>query len=205
MARKHDVQVFVDGAHAFAHFPFTRDELGCDYYGASLHKWCLAPIGAGMFYVRRERIKDLWPLMAAAETQDADIRKFEEIGTHPAAMHNAIAEALEFHHSIGGDRKAARLRYLRNRWARRLHETPGAKVLTSFDPAQGCAIGLLALGALDPEKVTSHLWARHRIIVTPIKHAEFQGLRVTPNLYTTLGEIDTFVAAIEDVLKNGVS
>jgi selenocysteine lyase/cysteine desulfurase len=205
MARRRGITTIVDGAHAFAHFPFRLADLECDYYGTSLHKWLLAPVGTGFLYVRRSRIEDHWPLTPANESKAADIRKFEEIGTHPAAMHNAIAEALEFHHSIGGDRKAARLRYLRNRWARRLHETPGAKVLTSFDPAQGCAIGLLTLGALDPEKVTSHLWARHRIIVTPIKHAEFQGLRVTPNLYTTLGEIDTFVAAIEDVLKNGVS
>ncbi len=78
-------------------------------------------------------------------------------------------------------------------------------MLTSFDPAQGCAIGLLSLAGLDPEKVTAHLWARQRIIVTPIKHAEFQGLRITPNLYTTLGEVDGFVAAIGEVLKHGVS
>jgi isopenicillin-N epimerase len=205
IARARGIVTIVDGAHAFAHFPFTLGDLECDYYGTSLHKWLLAPVGTGFLYVRRGRIKDHWPLTPANESKAADIRKFEEIGTHPAAMHNAIAEAIEFHHSIGGARKAARLRYLRNRWAKRLHETPGAKVLTSFDPGQGCAIGLLSLGALDPEKVTAHLWARHRIIVTPIKHAEFQGLRVTPNLYTTLGEIDAFVAAIDDVLKSGVS
>ena len=203
MARGRGIRTIVDGAHAFAHFPFSLADLECDYYGTSLHKWLLAPVGTGFLYVRRELIKDHWPLTPASESRAADIRKFEEIGTHPAAMHNAIAEALEFHHSVGGARKAARLRYLRNRWARLLHERPGAKVLTSFDPAQGCAIGLLSLGELDPEKVTAHLWNRHRIIVTPIRHAEFQGLRITPNLYTTLGEIDGFVTAIEEVLKRG--
>jgi len=204
MARARGIRTIVDGAHAFAHFPFTLADLECDYYGTSLHKWLLAPVGTGFLYVRREFVKDHWPLTPANESRSADIRKFEEIGTHPAAMHNAIAEALEFHHSVGGARKAARLRYLRDRWARALHERPGAKVLTSFDPAQGCAIGLLSLGALDPEKVTAHLWNRHRIIVTPIRHAEFQGLRITPNLYTTLHEIDTFIDAISDVLKAGV-
>jgi selenocysteine lyase/cysteine desulfurase len=203
MARARGIRTIVDGAHAFAHFPFTLADLECDYYGTSLHKWLLAPVGTGFLYVRRELIKTHWPLTPANESRDADIRKFEEIGTHPAAMHNAIAEALEFHHSIGGARKAARLRYLRNRWARALHDRPAAKVRTSFDPAQGCAIGLLSLGELDPEKVTAHLWNRHRIIVTPIKHAEFQGIRITPNLYTTLGEIDTFVAAIDEALRKG--
>jgi selenocysteine lyase/cysteine desulfurase len=205
MARARGIRTIVDGAHAFAHFPFTLADLECDYYGTSLHKWLLAPVGTGFLYVRRPLIKEHWPLTPANESKASDIRKFEEIGTHPAAMHNAIAEALEFHLSIGAERKAARLRYLRNRWARRLNETPGAKVLTSFDPAQGCAIGLLSLAGHDPETVTAHLWAKHRIIVTPIKHAEFQGLRITPNLYTTLSEVDALVGAIDDVLKNGIS
>ena len=120
LARPKGIQVFVDGAHAFAHFPFTRDELGADYYGTSLHKWMHAPIGTGFLYVRRDKIKSLWPLMAAAAEQDADIRKYEEIGTHPAANHNAIAVAIAFNRGIGTDRKIARLRYLRDRWAKQL-------------------------------------------------------------------------------------
>ena len=205
MARARGIRTIVDGAHAFAHFPFTLADLECDYYGTSLHKWLLAPVGTGFLYVRRELIKDHWPLTPAHESKSEDIRKFEEIGTHPAAMHNAIAEALEFHHGIGAARKAARLRHLKDRWARRLDGRSGLRVLTSYDPAQACAIGLLSMGNHDPEKVTARLWGRHRIIVTPIKHAEFNGLRVTPNLYTTLDEVDTFVGAIEDVMKNGVS
>src|SRR5690606_4798045 len=102
-------------AHAFAHFPFTRDELDCDYYGTSLHKWLLAPHGTGFLYVRRARIEKVLPLMAAPPAMNGGIQKFQEIGTHPAANHNAIAEALTFHESIGGERKAARLRFLRDR------------------------------------------------------------------------------------------
>src|SRR5438128_926059 len=117
LAKPRGIEVFVDGAHAFAHFPFKRDELKADYYGTSLHKWLLAPVGTGFLYVRKEKQKNLWPLMAAAPTQDIDIRKYEEIGTHPAANHNAISAALAFHRGIGEDRKIARLRYLRYRWA----------------------------------------------------------------------------------------
>jgi selenocysteine lyase/cysteine desulfurase len=204
LAKPKGIHVFIDGAHAFAHFPFSRDELGADYYGTSLHKWLLAPVGTGFLYVRKERIAKHWPLTPANETKTGDIRKFEEIGTHPAAMHNAIAEALQFHHGIGGARKAARLRYLRERWAKKLDGRPGVKVLTSFDPAQACAIGLLSLDGVDPNQLVPHLWNKHRIIATPIKHAEFQGLRVTPNVYTTLDEVDRFAGAIEEVLAHGV-
>jgi selenocysteine lyase/cysteine desulfurase len=196
-ARAKGVKTIVDGAHAFAHFPFTAADLGCDYYGTSLHKWLLAPIGTGFLYVRRENIEGLWSLTPAAAGRAQDIRKFEEIGTHPAANHNAIAEALTFHDGIGSERKAARLRYLRNRWAERLKSTGRFKIHTSLDPAQSCAIGTVQVLGVDTGKAVQQLWDKWRIIATPINHAEYTGIRVTPNVYTTLEEIDTFTAAME--------
>ena len=204
MARARGIRTIVDGAHAFGHFPFAIADLGCDYYGTSLHKWLLAPIGTGFLHVRRERIADLWPLTPAAASKGGDIRKFEEVGTHPAANHNAIAEARVFHQTIGSDRKVARLRYLRDRWMRRLAEHPKAKILTSFDPAQSGAIGNVSTPGLDPARLAAHLYTAHRIIVTPIAHAEFSGLRVTPNVYTTLEEVDTFASTMERILDKGL-
>jgi selenocysteine lyase/cysteine desulfurase len=204
LARPNGIQVFVDGAHAFAHFPFTRDELGCDYYGTSLHKWLTAPIGTGFLYVRKEKIAKIWPLMAAPPEMNGNIRKFEEIGTHPAANHNAIAEAVTFYEQIGGERKAARLRYLYNRWAKRLEKLPGVKVLTSYDPAQSCGLASFTPATLDVGKVVGFLWDKYRIIVTPIVHPEFSCIRVTPNVYTTLDEIDRFAGAMEGLLASGL-
>jgi selenocysteine lyase/cysteine desulfurase len=198
-ARAKGVKTVVDGAHAYAHFPFKVQDLNCDYYGTSLHKWLLAPIGTGFLYVRRENIEGLWELTPTAASRAKDIRKFEEIGTHPAANHNAIAEALSFHEGIGGDRKAARLRYLRDRWARRLTATGRFKVHTSLDPAQSCAIGTVQVLGVDTSKAVQQLWDKWRIIATPINHAEYTGIRVTPNVYTTLEEIDTFGDAMEKI------
>src|SRR5438552_17046719 len=159
LARPLGIEVFVDGAHAFAHFPFKRERLKCDYYGTSLHKWLLAPVGTGFLYVRKAKQKNLWPLMAAAPTQDNDIRKYEEIGTHPAANHNAISAALAFHRGIGIDRKIARLRYLRDRWAKRLvAERPGVTVLTPLDNRQTGAIGLSQVDGIDNIKLSQCLF-----------------------------------------------
>ena len=203
-ARRRDIKTIVDGAHAFAQFPFTLADLGCDFYGTSLHKWLLAPIGTGFLYVRRENIAGLWPLQPAAASQTDNIRKFEEIGTHPAANHNAIVEALNFHEGIGAERKAARLRYLRDRWAIRLARQPKFKIHTSMDPAQSCAIANVQIVGVPTAKVVTRLWDRWRIIATPIVHDEFEGLRVTPNVYTTLEEVDTFAAAMEQIAAKGV-
>jgi len=196
--REHGIEVVVDGAHSYAHFPFQQADLDCDYFGTSLHKWLLAPIGTGMLYVRRNKIESLWPLMAAPEAQAGNIRKFEQIGTHPAANRLAIAEAMTFHQSIGAERKAARLRYLRERWARRLEQLPGARVLTSYGPEMSCAIGLLSLEDVDPGELTKALWAEGRTLVVPIYlKGEYEGIRITPNVYTTLAEIDTFCETVE--------
>lgn len=203
IARERGIEVIVDGAHAFAHFPFTLADLDCDYYGTSLHKWLFAPIGTGFLYVRKSKIGKLWPLMPAPKDMDENIRKFEEIGTHPAANHNGIAEALTFHESVGVERKAARLRYLRDRWMKRLSGQKGIRIHTSFDPAMSCAIGNVQIEGVDSKKLTDHLWTR-RIIVVPILHAEYQGIRVTPNVYTTLAEVDLFADEMEKVAVKGL-
>jgi selenocysteine lyase/cysteine desulfurase len=204
MARARNIRTIIDGAHAFAHFPFTLADLECDIYGTSLHKWLLAPVGTGFLYVRRELIPSVWPLTATSDTKRADIRKFEEIGTHPAANHLAIAEALVFDNSIGGDRKAARLRYLRRRWSTRVAGHSRVRMHTSDDPTMSCAIGTVGIDGIDPQKLATHLWDKARIIVTPIKHDEFQGIRVTPNVYTTLDEVDAFAYELERVLDKGL-
>ena len=204
MARARNIEVIVDGAHAYAHFPFTLQDLDCDYYGTSLHKWLLAPHGTGFLYVRKSKIGKVWPMMPASDKMNDNIRKFEEIGTHPAANHNAIAEALAFHEGIGGERKAARLRFLRDRWMNRLEGQRGVKLYTSRDPQMSGALATVGINDIDPNKVAEHLWKTRRIMVTPITHAEFRGIRVTPNVYTTLREIDTFAEAAEEILRAGV-
>jgi isopenicillin-N epimerase len=206
MAREHNVEVFVDGAHAYAHFPFTRDDLGADYYGTSLHKWLLAPIGTGFLYVRKAKIAGLWPLMAAPPSMDDNIRKYEEIGTHPAANHNAISVALAFHRAIGSERKVARLRYLRDRWAKRLlAESDRVKVPTQLDTPYSGAIALVTIEGLDTGKLVGWLLDKHRVVTTPIVHAEFSGLRITPNIYTTTDEIDTFADLVLSAIKQGIA
>ncbi len=204
MARKYDIPVIVDGAHAFAHFDFDVTDLECDYYATSLHKWLCAPHGTGMLYVRKNKIPSLWPLQASNECGKDDIRKFEEIGTHPAANYLAIGDALTFHQGIGSKNKEARLTYLRDRWAKRLLKHDGITLHTSLKPKKGCAIATVQVEGIETSDVAKHLWSKYRIFVVAINHKEFTGCRVTPHVYTTLEEIDRFSDAMETILKNGV-
>jgi isopenicillin-N epimerase len=202
LGRSRGIEVIVDGAQAFAHFPFRRDDLDCDYYGTSLHKWLMAPHGTGFLYVRKSKIPFLWPLMGASTEQSSDVRKFEEVGTHPAANHNAIAEALLFHETVGAERKAARLRFLRDRWSDRLAEHPRITILTSRQPDVNCGLATFSVEGVDVVELAAHLWSKHRILVTPVLHSQFSGIRVTAAVYTTLPEIDSFSQAVEIALDH---
>ena len=204
LGRARGIPVIVDGAHGFAHFPFKQADLDCDYYATSLHKWLFAPVGCGMLYVRKALIPGLWPLMAADEKQTADIRKFEEIGTHSAANALAIAEAITFHEGLGVERKSERLRFLRDRWANRLGKLDRVKLLSSLKPGMGYGVATFAVDGLEAAKLVEHLWEKKRINVTPIDHPDVKGIRVSPSVWTQREEIDLFCEAVESALKSGL-
>lgn len=204
MARARGIETIVDGAHSFAQFDFKRDDLQCDYFGTSLHKWIYAPKGTGMLYVRKEKIPKVWALMASEDKNKNDIRKYEEIGTHSAAMRLAIGEAILFHNAIGGKRKEERLRYLSRYWMNNLKAVSKIGFNTSFDPKQSCAIANFKIDGVDPYAFVNYMMTKHKIFTTPIKHEEFSGIRITPNVYTTLWELDRFCTAVEDVAKKGL-
>ncbi len=203
MAQARGITTIVDGAHAFSQFPYKISDFNCDFYGVSLHKWTFAPIGTGFLYVRKSKIKETFPLMAAGERRDDNIRKFEEIGTHPAANFDAICEAITFNQNIGLDRKAARLRYLKDRWAIPLAKNPKIKILHNPDPTMSCGIGMFGVAdGVDPKKLIDALESKHAIYTSMMRHEEYTGIRITPSVYTTVAEIDYFVSAVEQELKN---
>ena len=203
-ARSKGIETIVDGAHSFAQFNFKRDDLGCDYFGTSLHKWLYAPKGTGMLYVRKEKIPKVWALMASEDKNKNDIRKFEEIGTHSAAMRLAIGEAVLYHNAIGAKRKEERLRFLARHWMNNLKSIPKVGFNTSFDPLQSCAIANFKVEGVDPVQLGGYLMSKHKIFTTPIVHEEFTGIRITPNVYTTLWELDRFSNVVADVAKTGL-
>jgi selenocysteine lyase/cysteine desulfurase len=157
-----------------------------------------------LLYVRKEKIPKVWALMASEKKQASDIRKFEEIGTHSAAMRLAIGEAVLFHNAIGGRRKEARLRYLSRYWMSKLKTVPRVGFNTSFDDAQSCAIANFKIEGISPVEIGSYLFSKHKIFTTPIVHDEFTGIRITPNVYTTLWELDRFCEIVERIARGGL-
>ena len=199
LARQHGLYSLIDGAHAFAHVEFQRDDLDCDFYGASLHKWFSGPVGTGLLYVRRALIAKVWPLFGADPDQDEDIRKFEEIGTHPCPVFLALAEAAHFHQALGSARKAARLRFLREYWIRALEDDARFRFHTPRDAARSGGIANVEIEGLTPREVARRLLKTDRILVTAFTHDSFAGIRVSPHVYTTRAELDRFVTAVKRI------
>ncbi|HEY0751773.1 MAG TPA: aminotransferase class V-fold PLP-dependent enzyme [Chitinophagaceae bacterium] len=201
-AKKRGIEVVVDGAHSFAHFQFNIPDLNADYFASSLHKWLYAPIGSGMMYVRKDKIKNLYPLFASDDPMKDDIRKFEHLGTRPFFIEQAIVKALEFHEMIGSERKEKRLHYLKNYWMDRVKQVKGVALHTSLDPKWGCAIGMLSVAGKTPNELDSFLLSKYKIHAVAINWENIKGLRVTPNLYTTTANLDLLVKGIEEFAKS---
>lgn len=196
-AKKRGIEVLVDGAHSLAHFDFKIPDLNADYFASSLHKWLYAPIGSGLLYVRKEKIKELYPLFAADDPLKDDIRKFEHLGTRPFFIEQAIGKAIDFHHLIGSKRKEARLHYLKNYWMEKVKEVPKVKLHTSLHPAWGCAIGMVSIDGKKAADLHDYLFRQYKIHATAIEWENIKGLRITPNVYTTTKELDYLVQGIE--------
>lgn len=200
-AKKKNIEVLVDGAHTFAQFEFKIPDLNCDYFGTSLHKWLGAPIGTGLLYIRKEKIKNVWPLFGAGEKETDDIRKFEHLGTRPFYIEQATDKAIDFYDMIGGKRKEERLLYLKNYWMERVQNIPKVNIKTSFKKEFGCAIGLVSVEGKKPSELDAYLWANYRVHAVGIEWENISGLRVTPNVYTTTKNLDRLVEGIEKFAK----
>ncbi|SFQ48269.1 Selenocysteine lyase/Cysteine desulfurase [Pseudarcicella hirudinis] len=200
MAHKHNVEVMVDGAHAFAQIDFKLADLGnCDYYGSSLHKWLGTPLGAGILYVRKDKIQKLWQIYGDFGFEDSDIRKLNHTGTHPVATDLAIRDAIQYYRKIGASQKEARLRYLQNYWTEKVRKNPKIIVNTPLDPKRHCAIANVGVEGKSPKDLAKILFDQYRIFTVAIDFSNVHGVRVTPHIFTTTAELDLFVKALHEI------
>lgn len=199
MAHERGVEVMVDGAHAYSHIDFQMADLDCDYYGASLHKWLSAPLGSGMLYVKKDKIDNVWPLLAAGNYDSNDIRRLNHLGTDPVHVDLGIVNAIEYQEAIGLKRKEARLKYLQQYWTKQLRDHPRVIINTPADINRHGGIGNVHIEGWDSRELADTLMQDYRIFTVGINRPGVVGLRITPNLYTTLEELDALVSAIKEL------
>jgi len=199
MAHSKNVEVLVDGAHSFGLLDFNIPDLGCDYFGTSLHKFLSAPIGSGMLWIKKDKIKNIWPLICNDKPNSDDIRKFETLGTRSFPIEQAIGESINFHNAIGSQRKQQRIHYLKNYWAAAVNKNPKVKLHTSLDPKYSCAICGISVKGLTPAELDSRLWEKYMIHTVGIVWENISCVRVTPHVYTKPKDLDKLVKAINEI------
>lgn len=199
MAQKRGADTIVDAAHAIGQIDLAIPDLGADFAGFNLHKWIGAPLGVAAFYIKKSRLADVDRMMG--EQGDAiDSRIYT--GTTNFAAFLTIPAALEFHESIGRAHKAARLRYLRDRWVRAARELPHVQVLTPDDPRMTAGITSFRLrsAAGDHNRVVEALLTQHGIFTR--RSPGIDGgdcVRVTPALYTKPADVDRLARALREM------
>lgn len=199
MAHKKGCEVIVDGAHSFAHFDFKIEDTGADYFATSLHKWLGAPFGSGLMYIRKNKIKNIWALLSSVEPDGEDIKKFENLGTRSFASEMAIGTAVDFHNIIGAKRKEARLRYLKDYWTEKVTKLPKVKIATSLKPQYSCAIANIGFEGWQAQQVEGYLFDHYKIHTVSIIHEKVNGIRVTPNVYTNIEDLNFLVKGLNEI------
>lgn len=199
MAHAKGVEVMVDGAHAFGHFNYSINDLDCDYYGTSLHKWLSVPLGAGFLYVKKQNIPKIWPMFADGNRDEFDIMALNHTGTHPAHTDLGIADAIDYHNAIGADKKEARLRYIQNYWTDQVRGLDHIILNTPVDKHRSCGIANVGIKGMEPKDLAKTLMDKHKIFTVAINGAGVHGCRISPNVYTTTKELDVFVAALKSM------
>jgi selenocysteine lyase/cysteine desulfurase len=201
MAHARGVDVIVDAAHSFAHVNFAVPDIDGDYLGASLHKWLSTPLGAGLLYVRKSKIANVWPLFGETSVPADDIRKFERLGTQPAWTMLAIRDAIRFHKMIGGARKEARLRWLQQYWTSRVRGAAPKVYLNTPDGDRACGIANVGITGMTPAALATALFDKYKIYVVAINTGPVVGVRVTPHLFTTTADLDALVSALTSLAR----
>ena len=199
MAHKKGIEVLVDGAHSFGLLNFSITDLGADYFGTSLHKFLSAPIGSGMLWIKKDKIKNIWPLVCNDKPESDDIRKFETLGTRSFPIEQAIGEAVNFHNAIGSERKQKRIHYLKHYWASAVQKIPKVKIHTSLNPAYSCAICGVSIDGMTAAELDSQLFNKYKIHTVGIVWENINCVRITPHVYTKLKDLDKLVSAIEAI------
>lgn len=202
-AKKAGIKTILDAAHTFAHIDFSLADGYIDYMGASLHKWLCAPFGTGLLYIRKSEIQNVPAFFTEDPTmKNENIRKFEELGTRASTSELAIGNAIDFHNIIGIRRKQRQLYELKQYWTNQVKGFPTISILTPENEKLSGAIGFLSIQGKEGQEIEQYLFKHYRIHSTTIKHEKLNGIRITPNVYTTRYELDMLVEGLKKMAES---
>ncbi len=208
MARERGADVIVDAAHSFGQVDLKLEDLGADFVGLNLHKWLGAPVGAGVMYIKSDRLQDIDRMYADEVAPPTSIQSRIHTGTANFAAFLTVPAALDFHAAVGPAFKAARVRFLRDRWVRAVRGTPGVDLLAPDDAGMVAAITSFRLhgrGTREQNQALVRDLLDRYGLFTVWRNGPARGdcVRVTPALYNSPADADRLASALQELARRG--
>ena len=195
MAKQKGIDCITDSAHALGQIPFSLPELGSDFVGMNLHKWIGNPLGAGVLYVRKERIREMSMLFGDVNSAEDSISKLGHFGTTPFPVIMTIPDSLAFHKQLDVEKISKRLHYLKSAWIRALKDIPAVEIVSPAD--QTCAIASFRIRDKKSSDVADYLFREHQILTVGRALGTQGCVRVTPAVFTSGKEVQKFIEAVK--------
>jgi len=202
LAHERGIFTLVDGAQTFGALSLNLHNMGCDAFSGSSHKWFVGPKEAGILYVRRERIPEIWPSDVGVGWESAlenGAQKFENLGQRDDAAVAAMGTTVEFHETIGFDRVEGRVRELAAAIKHGLTErVPGVSFHTPLEPDLSAGVVVFRPPKTDARELFNTLYSDHDMAGASMG-GDFTGVRLSPHIYNTLAEVDRIVEAVAEI------
>lgn len=199
MAKQTGIDIICDSAHALGQVPFQLADLGADFVGMNLHKWIGNPLGAGVLYVRKERIPSMNALFGDTSAPGNSINKLGHIGTTSMAVTMTIPDSIAFHQMMGIENISRRMHYLKSIWLNKLARHPMVEIVSPAQENLSCAIASFRVKNRKSTEIADELWKKYQILTVARTLGENGCIRVTPSLYTKTDDINRLNEAIKQL------
>ena len=199
LARQRGTWFHVDGAQTFGWMNLDVHSLGMDSFTGSMHKWPMGPLESGILYVRRERLAEVTPSILSHDYWSDDpkgIRKFELSGQRDDARLKAMEKTFDFLEGLGAAAIETRTLEIAKKLRAALTRVPGAEVRGSGEDSVSGPVMKLNFPGKNLQKLYDQLWDRNRLAVAVTPQGDVSGLRFSPHVYNTSGDIEAVVSAL---------
>lgn len=197
LAKDKNVLVCADGAHCIGMLNLDMHDLGVDFYANSGYKWLGAPTGTGIFYVRRDLQKDLWPNIVEAEWENPAVGalKYSYVGRIADPLPIALGEALHFQTNIGKPRIERRIKTLAAYLKEEAAKIPNVQVLTPTDTELSGGLTVLGLQGMRNDQFVNYMLEKHNLVITRTLN-ERNAIRVSTHIFISFKQIDTLLEGL---------
>jgi len=202
-AKKRGITVILDPTQTFGQVDLNLKDIDCDFAGMSAHKWLHGPLGTGILYIKKERLKDIVSYFSPSPRFENSMLKFDDHGTRNSTAELALAHTLDFHEYLTLDKKRERLFYLRNYWFDKVKDHENLKVYTPLSKNLSASIVNIGFKNCDTQVALNRLYNEDNIIVSNCTVEKVSGIRISPSIYNNEYELDLLVTKLKKILNEG--